>query len=102
MIKTLPIDEFEDRADNIYEAIVVLAKRSRQINEDQKAVLNQGHEFDDEYDDFGEEPIPLETINREYEKLPKPASIALDEFFSGKIKYHYKETEEEEASATKE
>jgi len=91
MIKTLPIHEFDDRADNIYEAIIVLSKRARQINDIQKQELIQGREYDDEYDDFGDDEIVEEPGEIKYEKLPKPASVALEDFFSRKVRYEYRE-----------
>lgn len=94
MIKTLPINEFEDRADNIYEAIIVLAKRARQINDLQKQELSQG-EYDDEYDDFDDDDIIEEPREIKYEKLPKPSSVALDDFFGQKLTYEYREKPDE-------
>ena len=40
-IKTLEIKELESKAANVYEAIVVLSKRSRQINEETKQEFSQ-------------------------------------------------------------
>ncbi len=74
MIKTLSLNEFEDRADNIYEAIIVLSKRARQVNDIQKQELSQGREYDDEYDDFGDDEIIEASAEIKYEKLPKQAS----------------------------
>lgn len=99
MINTLPINDFEEKTENIYEAVIILAKRSRQINNDQKPTFNQGDDFDEEYDEFNDDIPTAEMLDREYEKLPKPSSIALDEFFSGKIKYKYHEVEDEEETA---
>ncbi len=95
MIKTLPIHEFDDRADNIYEAIIVLSKRARQINDIQKQELSQGRDYDDEYDDFGDDEIIEEPGEIKYEKLPKPASVALEDFFGRKVRYEYREKPDE-------
>lgn len=95
MIKTLPIHEFDERADNIYEAIIVLSKRARQINDIQKQELSQGRDYDDEYDDFGDDEIIEEPGEIKYEKLPKPASVALKDFFGEKIRYEYREKPDE-------
>ncbi len=95
MIKTLPIHEFDERADNIYEAIIVLSKRARQINDIQKQELSQGRDYDDEYDDFGDDEITEEVGKITYERLPKPASVALKDFFAQKVRYEYREKADE-------
>jgi len=95
MIKTLPIHEFDDMADNIYEAIIVLSKRARQINDLQKQELSQGREYDDEYDDFRDEEIIEDPSETKYEKLPKPASVALEDFFAKRFRYEYREKSDE-------
>ena len=95
MIKTLPIHEFDARADNIYEAIIVLSKRARQINDIQKQELSQGRDYDDEYDDFDNDEIIEEPGEIKYVKLPKPASVALEDFFGKKLKYEYREKPDE-------
>ena len=38
MVSTVPLDELERHAGNIYEAIVIVAKRARQINDDLEKV----------------------------------------------------------------
>ena len=95
MIKTLPIHEFDDMADNIYEAIIVLSKRARQINDLQKQELSLGREYDDEYDDFRDEEIIEDPSETKYEKLPKPASVALEDFFAKRFRYEYREKSDE-------
>lgn len=91
MITTLPLDEFEKHADNIYEAIIVLAKRARQINDEQKQLLHQ--EVEEDYDDYDEGLLEIKP-NEDYVKLPKPTTIALEEFLNGKIEFGYKQREE--------
>ncbi len=88
MIETLSINELESKANNIYEAIIVMAKRARQINEEQKQLLAKEREYDDEYDDFQEEDYEV-PADIEYIKLPKPSSVSVQEFLSDKIKYDY-------------
>lgn len=95
MIKTLPIYEFDNMADNIYEAIIVLSKRARQINDIQKQELSQGREYDDEYDDFDNDEIIEEPGDIKYVKLPKPSSVAIEDFFGHKLKYEYREKPDE-------
>ena len=88
MIKTLSLKDFEKYADNIYEAIIVLGKRARQINDEQKQLL---HREEEEYDDYDEELPDGELLDVDYLKLPKPTTLALEEFLAGKIQFKYKE-----------
>ena len=90
MIKTLPLDQFDERAENIFEAIVVIAKRARQINELQKQMLDAETEemSNNNYDDEG---FNKDFVEKQYLKLPKPTEIALQEMMDGKLVLEYPE-----------
>lgn len=98
MIKTLSIRELESKATNIYEAVILLAKRARQINAEQKQLIQRerGYE-DDEYEIFGDEDIPAE-VNEDYLQLPKPSGLALEEYVEGNLEAVYPEAEQDEDS----
>lgn len=100
MVSTISINELEKYADNIYEAIIIMAKRARQINDQQKRFLvqDQDKEYDDGYDEYDEEQIE-QIPEVKYKKVPKPTTIALEEFLSGRIRYDYHDTSENEDSA---
>ncbi len=91
-----PIDlrEIDKRAENVYEAIIVAAKRARQINNENKiefnALLNTIPSMgtDDDAEDITN-PAQLK-IALDFEKRPKPHLQALNELLEGKIKYKYK------------
>lgn len=84
-------EDLEQRNHNIYEAILVMGLRSRQVNEHQKSILSRIHE---EYqatlnlsEDAPEEPEELE--------LPfftKPSVQAVREMLEGRIKHDYLDT----------
>lgn len=94
MINTLSIGNLERHAENIYEAIIVIARRARQINNDQKQMV-QREEFDEEeYDEYTEEN--LELYDSDYVRLPKPTTLALEEFSDGKIRFEYRSVSEED------
>jgi DNA-directed RNA polymerase subunit K/omega len=92
-----PIDlrEIDKRASNVYEAIIVSAKRARQINDENKiefnALLNTIPETttDDDIEDITN-PAQLK-IALELEKKNKPHLQALDELLQGKIDFEYKQ-----------
>ena len=98
-IKTLEIKELEAKAKNVYEAIVVLSKRSRQINDETKIEFQQRIEnlvalpsSPDEVEDVAN-PDQM-RISLEFEGRPKPTEEAIDELMTNQIEHHYKETEE--------
>lgn len=91
-----PIDlrAIDERAENVYEAIIVAAKRARQVNADNKvefnALLNTipVSGSDDEAEDVTN-PAQLKMA-LEYEKRPKPHLQALNELLDGEVKFKYK------------
>jgi len=106
MVNTISQDELQKHAYNVYEAIVVIAKRARQINDDQKRLidLETGYDeaneqvvsddLDEEMDEFAEEREPENT---KFLRLPKPTTIALEELLSDKLEYRYGEDVGEDA-----
>ena len=91
-----PIDlrEIEKYAGNVYEGIIVTAKRARQINSENKiefnALLSTIPEAttDDESEDI-DNPAQLK-IALELEQRKKPHLEALNEFLDGKIEFEFK------------
>lgn len=75
---------------NIYEAISIVAKRANQINgEIKKELLEKLDEFatyNDSLDEIFENKEQIE-VSKYYEKLPKPHSLAIQEWLEDKIYY---------------
>ena len=94
MVDTLELTELGKFADNVYEAIVIIARRARQINEDQKQILERENEVFEEEDEEINEGIAKDIVDRKYIRLPKPTRIALEEFLAGKLTHQYLEEEE--------
>ena len=73
---------------NIYEAIVIMAKRSNQIAKEMKDELTSKlEEFattQDNWEEIFENREQIE-ISKFYERLPKPHSIAIQELLEDKI-----------------
>lgn len=94
-IKPIDLREIDEKAQNIYEAIIVSAKRARQVNDENKiefnALLSTIPETttDDENEDI-DNPAQLK-ISLDMENREKPHVQALDEFLDQKIEYKYKE-----------
>lgn len=86
----------EEKTGNVYESIIAIARRSNQISSEMKEELNSKLEEFASYTDNLEEVFENREqieISKFYERLPKPASIATEEFLSDKI-YMRKETSE--------
>ncbi|XOV68213.1 MAG: DNA-directed RNA polymerase subunit omega [Fluviicola sp.] len=90
--------ELEKSTDNIYESIVLLSKRSNQLNVSLKEELTQKlQEFASTTDNLEEifENREQIEISRFYERLPKPVAIAIEELLEDKIYVRNPEAEEE-------
>ena len=75
---------------NVYESVMIIAKRSNQIAADIKQELNHKLEEFSNYADTLEETFENREqieISKYYERLPKPVLIATKEFQDGKIYY---------------
>ena len=81
---------------NVYQSVVIISKRAKQIATKTKDELNN------KLSDFASTVDNLEEIfeNREqieiskfYEKMPKSSTQALDEFTEGKVMFRKVETE---------
>ncbi len=105
MASTIPLEELKKHSANIYEAIMIIAKRARQINDDQKRLIEQETGYDssmdnvndDDSDDEGPETAEeRQTQPLKYIKLPKPTTLALEEMLSGKLNHRYTEKPAEE------
>jgi DNA-directed RNA polymerase subunit K/omega len=96
-INTTTIDKnlVDAPTNNIYEAISVIAKRATQINSEiKKELLEKLDEFatyNDSLDEIFENKEQIE-VSKFYEKLPKPHSLAVQEWLDGKI--YYRDTTE--------
>lgn len=91
---TRELRDFAAPTGNIYETVMIIAKRSNQIAADIKQELSKKLEEFTNYADTLEETFEnLEQIeiSKYYEKLPKPTLTATKEFEEGKIVYRVAE-----------
>ena len=96
-MKIQPIDlrSIDERAANIYEAIIVSAKRARQINDENKIEFNALLSTiptvvsEDENEDI-ENPAQLK-IALDMEAREKPQIQSIKELLNGEIEYNYKD-----------
>ncbi len=83
---------------NIYETVMVIAKRANQISQEIKNELSKKLQEFASYSDNLEEVFENREqieISRFYEKLPKPTLIATKEYEEGKIYYRNPAKEKE-------
>ncbi len=93
-LQPLELKKLDLHAENIYEAIVVLSRRARQINEELKISLNQELEnFTSRMDSEEEiENNPEQVrISIEFEKMAKPTQSAIVDLLDGRLTYRYKD-----------
>lgn len=88
---TRDISTLDNKTNNIYESLAIISKRANQINVELKEELtNKLAEFASSTDNLEEifENREQIEISKFYEKLPKPSSIALQEFLEEKIYFN--------------
>ena len=96
-IKTVDIDALTDQVGNLYEAVVIISKRARQVSVNLKAELDDKlsyfEGFENELDDarMNEEQF---KISLEYEERAKPEEVAIGEMFGREI-YYRRSTDDE-------
>ncbi len=89
-VVTRDIDKIADPTGNIYESVVIISKRARQIAVNIKEELNNKlAEFATTVDNLEEvfENREQIEISKFYERLPKPTTTATEEFLEGKLNY---------------
>ncbi|MGM9767780.1 MAG: DNA-directed RNA polymerase subunit omega [Candidatus Cryptobacteroides sp.] len=85
---------------NIYETVVILAKRANQIALAEKKELNKKLEdFKNDRDSMDEvfENREQIEISKFYERQPKPVLVAVEEFMAGELSYRTARHDSEEA-----
>ena len=92
-VKPLSLRKVEEQANNIYEAVVVMAKRARQINQErfEDQIMEESEEL--ELDVLDELP---DIKPEDYEEKEKVTTEAMDEFLEGKVQWHVLEDIKEE------
>ena len=85
---TRKLVDLDHETGNIYETVNIIARRANQISAELKGELNRKlAEFSTSTDTLEEtfENREQIEISRYYERLPKPAIIATEEFLDGEI-----------------
>ncbi|MBH50406.1 MAG: hypothetical protein CMG70_00400 [Candidatus Marinimicrobia bacterium] len=83
-LEPLSIREMENHADDIYESVVVMSKRAKQVLSDriEEDIIDSTEE-----DEMGVYDEVIETNPDDYEELEKPTSVSVNEFLDGTIEW---------------
>ncbi|MDD6581997.1 MAG: DNA-directed RNA polymerase subunit omega [Bacteroidales bacterium] len=98
MAITRNIREFDKDTDNIYESVVIMSKRADQISleikDEMQKEIQEVAPATDSLEEVFENREQIE-IAKQYERLPKPTSMAIKEFEDGKIHFKLNNPQEE-------
>lgn len=98
-ITPLEIEEVESKAGNIYEAVVVAAKRARQLNDETKLEYNTRVEplikADDDSDDTVVSKDKM-NISVEFEMRTKPTERGLNELLGDNLEFRIRSEKTDE------
>ena len=93
-VKARDVHELAEKTTNVYEGLVVITRRARQLAIDLKHELhNKLEEFavsSDTIEEVSENKEQIE-ISKFYERLPNPVIIATEEFLEDDLHFHYTE-----------
>ncbi len=100
---TRDVARLDEKTGNIYEAVALLGKRANQISVQVKEELSTkleefavtGENLEEVYEN--REQI---EVSKHYERMPKPAAVAIQEMLEGKL--YFRRPEETEQQAPKE
>jgi DNA-directed RNA polymerase subunit K/omega len=101
-IITRDVEKIAAPTGNIYESVVIISKRAKQIAVNLKEELNNKlAEFATTVDNLEEvfENREQIEISKFYERMAKPTTTATEEFLEGKLTYRMREAQPEEGKA---
>ena len=98
MTDTLDISKLTDQTEDLFELVVAASKRSRQVNALRIAKDPLPSLSEDQEETFEETPDEEEL--KDWDKIQKPTTVALNEMLSGDLDYRHTseklETEDED------
>ena len=77
-VKTIHMGDIAKRSDDIYEAVMIVAKRAKQIIDERVIPIDENEDVEDSIE--FEEPIVTTFMD-------KPETIALEEFLNGELQW---------------
>jgi len=98
-IITRDLDKVAEKSGNLYESIFTISQRAKQISSTMKEELNNKlSEFASTVDNLEEvfENKEQIEISKFYERMPKPSTLAMEEFMEEKVMFRYPEEESQD------
>ena len=98
-LKTIESSLLLEPTENIYESLVIIGKRARQISSIQKEELNgKLAEFASTVDNLEEifENREQIEISKFYERMPKPTTTATEEFLNDEVMFRRRDEDDAE------
>jgi DNA-directed RNA polymerase subunit K/omega len=95
--RDLLAENYVQQCPNIYEAIIIMSQRARQIGQKQARVIERIMASKHQSDEDEDEEIAVRTFDEDDEDAPqlpkfeKPTVLAMNEMFRGDLKYKYQE-----------
>ena len=77
-VKTIHMSDLFKRSDDIYESVMIVAKRAKQIIDDRVIPIDENEDAEDSFE--FEEPIITTYVD-------KPETIALEEYLNGELQW---------------
>jgi DNA-directed RNA polymerase subunit K/omega len=97
-MKELSVEDLAAKTGNIYESVVVMSRRARQVTDEQKSIIDRDRDVvpaveAKENEDFDEVEIDHEALMKNHIKFPKPARVAIEEMAAGTVRWEIKSAE---------
>jgi len=86
-IEPISIRDMEEKTNDVYEAVVIMTQRAKQIIHER--LVEKAMNMEDEIELSALDPAPEEKDPEDYVELEKPSTIAIHDFMQDKIKWHY-------------
>ena len=85
-VKAIPMSNLFEKCDDIYEIVVILSKRARQIIDQRVIPIEESEDVEDSIQ-FIEPEVVIEDID-------KPMVVALEEYLNGELEWRKPEEDE--------
>lgn len=95
-IKTRDIDALAHQAGTLYEAVVILSKRARQVSLNQKQELDSKLSYFETFENDIDDTRLIEEqarISVEFERKPKPNEVSIEEMMGHDIYFRHPDDE---------
>jgi len=99
-MKRISIEKLKENTESIYESIIIMSKRARQVTDEQKHQIDNEMNIPNQIDsrdseEFGEVEIDRDALYREHKTYPKPSTVVMIEMAEGNLCFEYLSPEEE-------